>query len=89
MAFTQAGSMSQVGFPQGPILVPTLVNISINDLDDGTESTLTKFVDDTKLSGEVDTSGGKAILQRDLDSLEEWAHKNSMTTFLKFRSLLQ
>ena len=37
-----------------------------------------KFVDDTKLSEEVDTSEGGATLQDDLDRLEEWANKNLM-----------
>ncbi|GAB0177678.1 mitochondrial enolase superfamily member 1 [Grus japonensis] len=50
----------------------------ISDLDDGIKCTLMKFVDDTKLSGEVDTSEGRATLQEDLDRLEEWANKNLM-----------
>ena len=67
MVFTQTDSLSQVGSP-GPHAV----------LDDGNKSTLTKFADDTKLGSEVDMSEGRAILQRDLNRLEEWASKNSM-----------
>ena len=48
-----------------------LFNIFINDLVDGIESTLTKFADDAKLGHEVDMSEGRAILQKDLDKLEE------------------
>ncbi|PKU37835.1 rna-directed dna polymerase from mobile element jockey-like [Limosa lapponica baueri] len=40
--------------------------------------TLTKFTDDTKLRGEVDTSEGRATLHEDRDRLEEWINKNLM-----------
>lgn len=40
------------GVPWGLILVPIQFNISINDLDDGTQCTLGKFVGSSKL-GEV------------------------------------
>lgn len=40
-------------------------------LGDGIESALAEFVDYTELGGEVDTSGGRCTLQRDLNGLEE------------------
>ncbi|GAB0179918.1 mitochondrial enolase superfamily member 1 [Grus japonensis] len=55
-----------------------LFNIFISDLDDRIKCTLMKFVDDTKLCGEADTSERRATLQEDLDRLEEWANKNLM-----------
>lgn len=54
---------------------PMLFCIIINYLYDRTESTRTKFADDTKLGNDVDMLEGRAILQRHVDWLENWASR--------------
>ncbi|GAB0197195.1 hypothetical protein GRJ2_002184800 [Grus japonensis] len=77
------GSMSKwrsvtSGILQGSVLRPALFNVFVGNTDSGIECTLSKFANDTKLCGVVDTLEGRNAIQRDLDMLERWARANRM-----------
>lgn len=52
----------------------------INNLDNGKEYTLSKFIDETKWEEGVDTPDGHVVVQWELDRLEKWADRNLLNS---------
>jgi len=66
------------GVPWGLYWDQCCFSIFNNNIDSGIKCTLSKFADDTKLSGVVNTPEGRDAIQRDPDKLQKWAFVNLM-----------
>ena len=60
--------------PRGLMLGLILLSTFINDLDDGTEHSLSRYSDNTKRGGVADTPEGCAAIQGDLEMVKKWAN---------------
>lgn len=57
-------------YPRGQYWGQILLDLFVNDLDNGTDSTISKFAGDINLGGLADIPDACSAIQRDLDKLE-------------------
>ena len=67
------------GVPQGSVLEPSLFLFYINDMPEGTHSSVRLFADDTIVYLTITSDTDADYLQEDLDKLAEWEGKWKMT----------
>ena len=66
------------GVPQGTVLGPLLFILYINDIGEGTSSTIRLFADDALIYRKISSTQDAATLQKDLDTLVEWSKQWQM-----------
>ena len=76
--FTSKSHPVNSGVPQGTILAPLLFLCYINDLPSSIQSKIGLYADDTILYSTIHSSSDCITLQKDLDSLMQWATKWKM-----------
>ena len=67
------------GVPQGSGLGPVLFLIYVNDMDSDLHSWILKFADDTKIFNGIKDKSDCAMVQQDLNTLQNWATKWEMS----------
>ncbi|KAF7254056.1 RNA-directed DNA polymerase from mobile element jockey [Varanus komodoensis] len=76
------------GVLQGSVLGLILFNLFINDMEEGVNSLLIKFADDTKTGAVATTEEQVLQIQKDLDRLWKWAGDNRMAFNVDKRKVL-
>ena len=71
------------GVPQGTVLGPLLFLTYINDIENGLDSTIRLFADDSAIYRQINTIQDAILLQRDLFKLQEWANTWQMSFNVK------
>lgn len=78
MSQSPSGGLVTDNVPQGSILIQVLFTLIVNDQDDESMCTLSKFAGNRKLNRVAVAPDGFAAILRCLDRLQEWANKNLM-----------
>ena len=64
--------------PQGSVLGPLLFTVYVNDIWRNADSSIRPFADDCIIYGKITNKNNIIRLQKDLDTLGDWAVENGM-----------